>query len=209
MSEISDVDINAFWKWFVVVSDQFGNQFENSKLINELDQRITSLGGFTWEIGPGIINPSNSSLVISPCGDRKKLRSTKKIVDKSPSCVGWEFYPAKMPKNWDRKFVIQIQPGQELQVNASQWRYALLKYPGNTFDIIVRAPELLNFDDDARCQAVEIVLDSELGEEQSLLWIGGIEIVSKYDDDLANKSNPIEHLSAHFKELIQGLTIPS
>ena len=64
--KIDTIKIAEFWTWFSENCDDFGVEFDNAELINELDKRIGRLGGFSWEIGLGKVK--ENALVISPGG---------------------------------------------------------------------------------------------------------------------------------------------
>jgi len=199
--EISDV--NSFWNWFSQVANDFGSNFENEELIKELDRRIGQFGGFSWEIGPGVADPKNHSLVITPCGDKDLLPVTKEVVSFSPQIRGWEFFFAKPPKNWEKIFLVQDENGQDIEINANSWFYALLKFDDGTYDIIIKAPELEGLNEDLKYIAASILIDGEIGEELRLKWIEGIEVVSEFDKNLSQKNNPIDVFASHFRTLIE------
>jgi hypothetical protein len=192
-------DVSEFWRWFVSVSDQFGERFENTPLLEELDRRITSLGPFAWELGPAP-KSSDSTLVISPAGRVELLRETKKIIDLAPPCPGWSFFPAKPPKEWERRFFMTDSKGKRVAVDASQWQYVLYKYPDGCFEIVIVAPDLARLAEEDRITAAEILLDGELGEEVRLSLIAEIEVVAEAMD-ASVKTTPIVHISDHLGRL--------
>src|SRR5262249_33183984 len=154
--------------WFISVSRQFGPRFENRDLIEQLDKKVLELGDFSWEIGPGWRDTQANSLVFSPGGDKARLEETRRIVSLAPVCQGWEFYPAKPPKNWNCYFLVTDDTGRQMPVDASTWKYVLLRFPDQSFDITICAPDLKNLTGQLRETAAEIVLDGELGEERRI-----------------------------------------
>jgi hypothetical protein len=201
MTQITKIEIDNFWNWFTSVSNSFGDQFENEDLVNELDQKIRLLGDIAWEIGPGVIDPNNNALVFSPCGNKDLLPLTRLIVENAPDYFGWEFYSSKPPKKWKRYFLMRDDKGNDITINAANWRYSLLKYQDGKFDIIILAPELSKYSENFKNIAAAIVLDGEIGEENRINWIDTIEVVDKFANNLSEKSSPINLLLDHFNYL--------
>lgn len=186
--------INDFWKWFDAVHSHFGKHFENQSLVDELDSRIANMGNYSWEIGPGFRNPDNSMLVFSPSGDAQILEDTRNIVDRAPFIAGWEFYPAKPPKQWNRVFCMQISSNEI--IDARSWSYvAHAENPGR-FRLVIVAPALNNMSPILRTIAAEIFLDGEVGEAERIHRISSIEVVTSCDPEFALKSRPIAELAA-------------
>jgi len=202
MQQISQNKIKKFWGWFIMAANNFGKQFKNEELIRELDQKIEQLGDIAWEIGPGVVDSNNNALVFTPCGNKDLLPITKLIVENAPYCSGWEFFSSKPPKKWKRYFTMEDDKGDEVEIDASNWQYAMIKYKDGIFDIIIQAPELSQYSEDFKYIAAAIVIDGEIGEEKRLNWIEGIEVVEEFDNDLREKSNSIDVLTKHFNGLI-------
>jgi hypothetical protein len=194
--------IAEFWQWFQAVSGQFGERFENQHLIDELDARIVRLGKFAWEIGPGVKSDHNSALVLTPSGDTDLLTETRKVIKAAPECAGWEFYSAKPPKKWQRKFVLQSQEG-DFSVDASRVRYVLLQHPDGVFDLLLAEQNMAALPKSLQQTAAEVLLDGELGEEVRMETIHSVEIVAQFNDDLQHKSSPIEFLAKHLHSLVR------
>jgi len=194
--------IKLFWQWFESIAAELDENHTNIDLVDELDKRIKSLGSIGWELGPGVINPSAQMLVLTPCGNKDLLPFTKYIISLAPNILGWEFYPAKPPKQWRQSFTIKDDNGQDIKIDASAWRYVLLKFPDNMYDLIIIAPEMANLSDKIRGAAAEIVVDGQLGEELRLEKIANIEIVYSFNDDLPQqKGSSIRDLAAHVNQL--------
>jgi len=111
--------IYRFWDWFSSNCTKFGQDFTNELLLDELNNRISELGEFVWEIGPG--NKSLNQLVISPGGDIEKLPLTKEIIKYAKVLSDWEFYYAKPIKNWNFEFNFEQLDGNILYINAFRW----------------------------------------------------------------------------------------
>nr|WP_199081962.1 hypothetical protein [Pedobacter sp. ASV19] len=192
-------EIKNFWKWFLTHCNDFGEKFENEKLINELDERILDLGNFVWEIGPGVEH--DNMLVISPGGDPDLLEKTKEIISYATLCKGWEFYYSKQPKEWDLIFILEKDNGDEIEIDGRHWQYTLLKFDDGMFKVIFKAPGLSTLSADERLTAAEIILDGILGEEFRILTIEEIEVVDDSEDQNTSKINDISILKKHLKQL--------
>ncbi len=199
---ISRQRIEKFWEWFSSVAGQFGEHLENDDLVRELDARVADLGAFSWELGPGLHRADANALVLTPCGDPGLLEQTKAVIAAAPECPGWEFYPAKPPKQWQRRFELIDARGREIDVDASASRYVLLRYPDGVFDIVVADASLARLPKKLQKAAIDVLLDGELGEERRMVLIHGAEIVSAFSTEMAHKSSPIESLSAHLRRNI-------
>jgi len=200
---INALKISRFWEWFSENCQNFGVDFENAELLENLDSRISELGDFSWEVGPG--KTKGNALVISPNGDEDLLQDTKLIISHAKDCKGWEFYYAKPPKEKDWKLVFDLETteGQIVEVNASRWEYVLLEYEDGMFEVIVKAPDLLQLDDSDKQIAVEILLDGVLGEELRMQTICGIEVVEEFEQSYKSKAGDIKNLSDHLKALVK------
>lgn len=195
--------IAEFWQWFRSVCGHFGDSFQNRKLIDELDSRVARLGQFSWELGPGVHDSHNSALVLTPCGDPDLLRETREVIEAAPECPGWEFYPAKPPKNWQRKFVLQNDDGSTVDVDASSARYVLLRYPDGVFDVLLADHELAALPESLRETAVEVLLDGELGEERRMMSIHSVDVVGEFEEEMQRRSSSIETLAAHVRSFVR------
>jgi hypothetical protein len=198
---IEPARIRDFWGWFAGACTTFGDTFENAAAIEELARRIAELGEFSWEIGPGLSNPSNLLLVISPGGNRDLLPRTREIVALAPACPGWEFAPARPPKQWDLRAALEYEGVGSLFLDARPWRYALQKDPQGKLRIVICAPDLTYYDPVVQQVAAGIILDGELGEEARLDHLAAIHVVAEFDESLADSANPISVLKDQWSEL--------
>jgi len=201
--EIEKLDIkniNNFWTWFSDNYKAIGQDFDNEELLNELNDRVNKLGEFAWEIGPGI--NSVNQLVISPGGDLDLLPYTKKIVSYAKDVPDWEFHYAKPPKQWELIFEFTKNDGSQIEINASQWEYVLLKYDDGMFEIIIQTYDLQQLDKDDKLTAAEILLDGILGEEKRMIYICCIDVVEEFEHQYRNKKSDIRELNNHINGLI-------
>jgi len=200
---VNNLKIRQFWEWFFENCQKFGASFENEELLESLDNWISQLGDFSWEVGPG--KAKDNALVISPHGDHDLLQNTKQIIAGAKDCEGWEFYYAKPPKEeeWELIFTFETTEGEMVDVDASPWEYTLLKYDDGMLEIIIKAPDLRELDESDKQIAAEIVLDGVLGEEVRMRTICRIEVVDEFDRPYRDKAGNIKYLSEHVKSLLK------
>ncbi|MBK9266188.1 MAG: hypothetical protein IPM54_41170 [Polyangiaceae bacterium] len=194
-----DAKIVEFWRWFQTIANDLAANFENERLLVELDERVSELGDVLWELGPG--KTEENALVITPDGSKDWLPVTQHIVELAPRIAGWEFQSARLPRDWDMQFSIESAGGTHLDIDARPWRYVLFKYPDDTFDIVLEQNNLHSVSDDDRYAAAVVLLDGTLGERRRLALLGGIEAVETFSADLARKANPMHHLVQHLDSL--------
>lgn len=194
--------IRAFWEWFSSVCAGFGNKLENNCLIRELDNQIRRIGPVCWEIGPGFKDDDANSLVISPGGNKSLLYLTREIVANAPPCKGWEFYPFKPPKKWQRRFSVTDEKGNTYRVDASGWTYVLLRYPDGAIEVIIEAPETRTLPLELHDTVGEILIDGEIGEARRIETIENIQCVQILDEEYKPKSKPIELFAGHLKHIL-------
>jgi hypothetical protein len=192
--------LQGFWRWFASVADEFGEHFENEDLLKELDRRVTRLGPFAWEVGPGLERPS--ALTISPAGSRELLRRTEAIVQCAPEIPGWEFHPAKMPRRAQAIFEIENAEGRSVLVDASEWTFVLLQYPDGQAEAIIEAANLdLSLSDDHQRWAGEIALDGIIGEATRISLIDQVTVVRHLDDEYGGRARPLLAIGEALKRL--------
>lgn len=194
---MSDSQLNTFWKWFAENSTQLHSDSFDLLVLSELDAIISSLG-FGWEIGPGLIK--ESSLTISPNGDKQLLEQSSKMVDNAPALPNWEFYPSKQPKeNWDKANL------KGITVDAAKWTYFLLRYPDGKNEIVIQADNLLEIDISVKETAVDLILTNLLGEKRKIEALDFIEIVDNQENE--NPVTQLKFLPAHLDKINAGLRV--
>jgi hypothetical protein len=198
---MDDKQVTEFWQWFQSICCQFGEHFENRELIDELDVRVGKLGKFSWELGPGVKNECNNALALTPSGNADLLIETREVIALAPECPGWEFYPAKPPKKWQRRFMLRDVTGREITIDASGARYVLFRYPDSVIDILLADLRLSALSKRLQQTAVEMLIDGELGEEQRMNVIHNVEVIAEFDDKLQQASSPIACLAQHLRSL--------
>lgn len=194
---VEDRKIIDFWKWFTDNEKKLESDKITNQLVDELNHRILSLGDFNWEIREGI--EKGNMLIISPGGDVSLLKETKKIIELSPALVNWEFYYYKPAKDWDFHFSLEEGNNIKRMINAGDWEYVLLKFPDETYDILIKADNLKFFQENERLVAVDIVLESILGEELSLTLIQNVGLVDSFPSEYYSQKNSIKYLKQHVR----------
>ena len=164
------------------------------RLLEELDGRVHDLDSMlSWEVGPGTSTPWQ--LVISPNLNRDLRQKAQEIVSQAPELEGWEFYPARRPKDWNYKVLMERSNGGEpLQLDASGWSFVLLQYPDGVKEVLLQGTNLPTLNDDERWQAAAITLESILGEDVVMDRINEFDLVDKLEPRFAEKQRPIQHL---------------
>jgi hypothetical protein len=199
MSNLNILEIKNFWDWFYKNCQNFGNNFDNTVLLDELDDWIRRLGDFSWEVGPGKVK--ENALVISPNGDLELLQETKEIVGNARDCIGWEYYYAKPSKEWNLVFDFETEDENVVEINASNWQYRLLKYEDGMFAIIIKVPNLSRLSNTDKLTTAEIVLDGILGEELRLQTICEIDVEEEFKKPYQSKASDINNLLVHLKSV--------
>jgi hypothetical protein len=90
------------------------------------------------------------ALVISPSLNPDLREMAKSIVAASPALRDWEFHSARQPKKWDFKFELENPKGRgPIELEASIWKFVLLKYPDGTNEILLKAEAQNEVDEEA------------------------------------------------------------
>src|SRR6185437_13020487 len=128
MPNPESAQILEFWTWFSKIASSLSADIQNPSLLEELDSRLAHLNSkLSWEIGPGSSEPWQ--LIISPNLDTGLRQTAMDIISHAPVLEGWEFYPARRPKEWDYKFCIE-RTGREaelIELDAAGWGFVLLE----------------------------------------------------------------------------------
>jgi hypothetical protein len=191
-----------FWSWFRLTSEAIALNPHDSALLAELDFRVRRLGPkLSWEIGPGLSKPWQ--LVISPSLNPDLRELAKSIVAASPALRDWEFHSARQPKKWDFKFELEDSKGRgPKELDASTWKFVLLKYPDGKNEILLRADGQTKLTKKQRKLAATIVLESILGEEMLLDCVDDFQLVEKLEPRLSKMLRPIQRL----RDAVRGVS---
>lgn len=191
-------NILEFWSWFSHNEAFLVSNRINNELVNKLNEMILSIEDFDWEIREGV--KKENMLIISPRGDKKLLEYSKQVIDLSPSLQKWEFQHYKPAKIWDYHFSI-IEKEARIMIDASDWEYVLLKFPDGTYDIIVKALTLKAVPKEYHYSALNIALDSILGEKMRIELIGDTEMVEKFPVEYKKSATSIKFLKDQLYQL--------
>jgi hypothetical protein len=188
-----DASSSAFWVWLEQNSQQLANNVEDFQLVAALDRRVHLLHPhLSWEIGPGM--KTDWHLAISPNLNKDLVDVARRIVAQAPTIPRWEFFPARQPKTWDGRLELGIKSGARVQLDASKWKYVLLRYPDGAHEIILHADNVDPLQEDDRWTAAAIVLESILGEETLMERVEKFELTGSIDAELAANEKPISLL---------------
>ncbi len=197
--KLIDTKIENLWRWFVANENQIIDSFQNESLANyiveNLDNLILDFGMFTWEIGPGKVKPWY--LTISPNGDRDLIRVSQKIIEHAPDLNDWEFNYYKPAKDWDRKFIIYDSNMNEQNIDASNWKFVMLRNDDGMIDLILEASNITHLDNDTASTAANIIVTNEIGEETKIQKIQSVDIVGKLENQFNSRKTGIQHLKKH------------
>jgi hypothetical protein len=200
--KLNDTKIENLWRWFVANENQIIDSFQNESLANyiveNLDNLILDFGMFTWEIGSGKVKPW--FLTISPNGDRDLIRVSQKIIEHAPNLDDWEFNYCKPAKDWDRKFIIYDSNMNEQNIDASNWKYVMLRNEDGMIDLILEAKNITHWDHDTARTAADIIVTSEIGEETKIQKILSVDIVDKLERQYNSRKTEIQYLKKHLNE---------
>ncbi|MEJ8819707.1 hypothetical protein [Lacibacter sp. H407] len=189
---MQDKEILDFWSWFAKNSTNLQSDRYDKIVLDELDNLVSNwdLG---WEIGPG--ESKENSLTISPNGNKDLLGKTNRIISKAPKLGNWEFYSTKQSKeNWHLARLFNVG----FEIDASDWKYVLLKYEDEKVEILVKADTLSDLNKETKGIAADLVLTNLLGEKLKIQTIDFITIVDDFDDE--NGITELKYLPEHITD---------
>lgn len=189
---MEEVKIQKFWDWFKMNHSKINPEIITEDMIDALDSKILELGDFAWEIREGKSKPN--MLIISPGGDVDLIAQTKMIIEHAFIIDEWEFEYFKPAKDWDYSFYID----DERLIDASDWEYVLLKFSDGTFDILIKADNIDSLNDEEQSIAIDITLESCIGEKDYLEKILNYELVNSFEGKHNNKQNKMTVFPEHF-----------
>lgn len=189
--QVPDVtkNIRRFWDWFSEHATELAETSIPEVLLTELEEKLFAICQLDWELGPGRCAPN--MLALSPRGDRELLVITKNIVAQAPQLAGWEFHPAKPPRDWNLVFDL-IVGDKPVEIDGRLWEFIAYKFKDGTYELLFRpdasrrlAKEYLNY-------AATIIVDGELGEERRMELVATIEVVSSWEKNLGTRAKKLE-----------------
>lgn len=195
---IEPKNVTSFWHWFESISNELYTDSSNTKILQQLDNRVTAMGPFDWELGP--VDDRLLYLAISPNLNAELLKATTKIISLAPSCEGWWFLYAKPKKEYSPILNLVNEIGRSISIDISTWMYVLYYFEDGTFDIDIR---LNSIEGSAETQklAIDIALTNLLGEERYMTLFKGIKIVTDFGEN-ENRATLIRHISDHVDKVL-------
>ncbi|MBN8877460.1 MAG: hypothetical protein J0I32_07935 [Sphingobacteriales bacterium] len=190
----------SFWQWFVESRHQIETITSGSSIVADIDRRITALGDFVWEVGPGKVK--SSSFTLSPGGDVNLLSKAKVIVSYSPNLEDWEFYYARQEKTWSNIVIVSVD-NERISIDVSQWKYVLFKYEDLTFDVLLKPSPWMPILEQEITGISEMIIDNIVGEELRLLRLPYIEVVRDFDADIDASSSHLINFKEHINSLLK------
>jgi len=196
--------IHVFWNWFqsnlkeIILLANGTNRSLELDIGSHLKQIDPGLG---WEIGPG--RKQKYGIAVSPNGTRDLLKIVDCVVEHAPTIPDWEVVGCKPPKMWDFRIQFRNRRGQEIALDANDWKYSMISYgKGEFYDITLVAPNLPPMDIKARGYAAYAILDSILGERTVIERVGKVKLISaseltdtRFDKTLSALQVLAKHLS--------------
>jgi len=187
---MNDPKISALWKWFQLHAEEFQIGEPDGILMTELHRLVQAIDrGLTWEIGPGAIEPR--ALVITPTLNRNLRSLAQAIIAAAPEMRGWEFYSLRPPKRWPFNLEFEANPGEQIRIDASTWKFLLVPEPDSTLQIFIEATDLPEIDDDTAYECAELILTAILGEAVYFDQIDSFAIASEWPTDAADYFQPL------------------
>lgn len=193
----SHQQIRDFWDWFANHAPEFGDTFQNEALLRQLDVLVAELGNFAWEVGPGEME--ENAFVLSPAGNRNLLEVTEAIVAMAPAVPRWEFHPAKPAKHWVPHFQLKDVNDSLIEIDATDWNCVLLEYDDGMREILIHAPSLNGISEDHKQWAIEIAVESLLGERRRLVAIDEVTLVSDFSERERKAAFPMAEIPKRIK----------
>lgn len=195
-----DEHIDAFWSWFCGIAGRLEASFDTPALLRQLDHEVRKLGNLAWELGPGV--GAENALTLSPDGDPELLQLTERIVARAPALPRWELFDSRQPREPAYVFSLGGGASDDLAIDASGWRYALLRYRDGGIGLVLEQGNLAGASEADRYLAACILVDGLLGERRRLRWVTDVQPVRALADDLAAKANPVTVLVNHLRQLV-------
>lgn len=183
--------IRAFWDWFrgrVAV----GLDPDDPRIVPEFERHLAAIHpDLSWEIGPG--SRARNALAISPSGDLALRPLADSVVSSAPSIRNWEVHSGRQRREWSPEFRIELKSGGVVAVDATDWKFALLRYPDGVHELVILASHS-GLEGDALHSAVSFVVESALGEYDAMGLLDSLTIDVEEDPRLQGKLRPISEL---------------
>ena len=158
------IKIEQFWDWFISHEYEFRNITDPDALKESLDNQVLVFGMFAWEIG--LHDDQKYYLIISPNGNKERLKISKLIIDAAPPLSNWKFFYCKPPNlEWDFKIKIFDNFLNLQEIDASTWQFILKTGDDNKVNVLLNLQYLRGFEEEDLKIAADVACTNTLGEE--------------------------------------------
>jgi len=96
------------------------------------------------------------------------------------------------------RFTVEDRSGAVREVDASGWRYVLLRYPDGAHEVVIEAPSVAELDEELRYSAAIVALDGLLGEERRIEAVDEVSVVPKLESEYAAKARDLAEIIRAF-----------
>jgi hypothetical protein len=189
MTEPIQDNVTSFWAWFEKHREELAAVEMEPELLEELDTRVRRMGTFDWEVGPG--RKQACFFALSPAGEIEALAQTRRVIEQAPKLPGWEFYPAKPPRQWSLEFEID-RDGQDIGIDGRDWELVAYRFKDGRFDVLLKPPDGSDLSDEEAELAARVIVDGELGEAVALELVGDVKTVRRWDEKAAQAARKLE-----------------
>ncbi len=196
MENLDVLLVQKFWDWFKSVSEDLSIDPIRRDWITTLDNLISQLGHFDWEIGPWENNLSY--LAISPNLNIDRLALARQVIKYAPICDGWIFLASKPPRDWKGIWKMRNEKDNEIFVDSNDWKYILYEFDDKTYDMDLFVEDI-DGDDSTINLAIDIALTGYLGEEMFLSFIKNIQVVGNFS--ASQHPTSIKYIKKHIESL--------
>jgi hypothetical protein len=166
-------NITTFWNWFDEKSIELLKDPLDESLISLLDDKILTLNGVTWEIGP-THDPAIRYLAISPNLRKELVPICESIISMAPELEFWRFYIYRQPKiDWKGIYSILHKSGNNLNIDVNNWRFIIYQYTDKMFEIDILNIEnsYLSLGESFVQEIIELALINIIGEQVLMLYL--------------------------------------
>jgi hypothetical protein len=193
-----DPDIDAFFEWFAANAAALAHASQDPGLVAILNERLDFVNPkFAWEIGPG--SKAEWSFALSPDGDESLSEGVRHAISRAPEIPGWEFHAFRQPR--DAPPVVDLDtPRGDVEINANDAEYVLLRARDGTFDMVVALPAAKQLRSEEQCALAVLLLDGLIGEEARMCLIKNVEFVEALEPKYQGRTTKIKHLRGHLDQ---------
>jgi len=199
--------IEAFWKWFFGIENQYRKFFTDEPvnkelLVEAMNNRVLDFGQFKWEMREG--KQGVLQFIISPNGDHELFELSQNIMAAAASHSNWQFLSALPPEKTDFKFQVYDEFMRLCEVDATDWSCFLEKEVDGLIGVTIMADNVEHLDLDTQIEAGEIIMKKLIGEAKFINHIAGLGMVEAFTDGEIESAFPIKKLIWKFEEVVES-----